>query len=241
MPCDALTQPYNGFHLPSSLQLNSCLFSKTDSYFPLSVKLSQGQYCFLSTKYMPLTKTIIMLNFIVSWSVHVCTHACSHTLSHTHVHILSFSLSHTHTATKIKGHQGRDLTWSCPYTWGDLWMCPYLCPWGKLWVLPHVSLENTVATAMGFQGGTDPACQCKSCRRSRFHPRKIPWRRKWQPTPVFLVWRIPWTEEPGGLQSIGSQRVRCGHCYICALGVQHSHNFSWDILVDMLYSMNEAK
>ena len=24
-----------------------------------------------------------------------------------------------------------------------------------------------------------------------------------------LVWRIPWTEEPGGLQSVGSQRV--GH------------------------------
>ena len=23
-----------------------------------------------------------------------------------------------------------------------------------------------------------------------------------------LTWRIPWTEEPGGLQSIGSQRVR---------------------------------
>ena len=24
-----------------------------------------------------------------------------------------------------------------------------------------------------------------------------------------LVWRIPWTEEPGGLESMGSQRV--GH------------------------------
>ena len=24
-----------------------------------------------------------------------------------------------------------------------------------------------------------------------------------------LVWKIPWTEEPGGLQSVGSQRV--GH------------------------------
>ena len=24
-----------------------------------------------------------------------------------------------------------------------------------------------------------------------------------------LAWRIPWTEEPGGLQSIGSQRVGC--------------------------------
>ena len=26
-----------------------------------------------------------------------------------------------------------------------------------------------------------------------------------------LAWRIPWTEEPGGLQSIGSHRV--GHTY----------------------------
>ena len=23
-----------------------------------------------------------------------------------------------------------------------------------------------------------------------------------------LFWKIPWTEEPGGLQSVGSQRVR---------------------------------
>ena len=34
-----------------------------------------------------------------------------------------------------------------------------------------------------------------------------PWRRKWQPTPVFLVAESPWTEEPGGLQSMGSQGV----------------------------------
>ena len=25
---------------------------------------------------------------------------------------------------------------------------------------------------------------------------------------TLLAWRIPWTEEPGGLQSMGSQRVR---------------------------------
>ena len=24
-----------------------------------------------------------------------------------------------------------------------------------------------------------------------------------------LTWRIPWTEEPGGLQFLGSQKVRC--------------------------------
>ena len=48
------------------------------------------------------------------------------------------------------------------------------------------------------------------------------WRRKWQPTPVFLpgesqgwgsssipAWRIPGTGEPGGLPSMGSHRV--GH------------------------------
>ena len=28
------------------------------------------------------------------------------------------------------------------------------------------------------------------------------------PTPVFLPGKSPWTEEPGGLQSMGSQRVR---------------------------------
>ena len=38
---------------------------------------------------------------------------------------------------------------------------------------------------------------------------------KWQSTPVFLLGKfhgqkkIPWTEEPHGLQSVGSQRV--GH------------------------------
>ena len=35
------------------------------------------------------------------------------------------------------------------------------------------------------------------------------WRRKWQPTPVFLpAWRIPGLVEPGGLPSMGSHRVR---------------------------------
>ena len=37
---------------------------------------------------------------------------------------------------------------------------------------------------------------------------KIPGKRAWQPTPVFLPGESPWTEKPGGLQSMGSQRVR---------------------------------
>ena len=43
------------------------------------------------------------------------------------------------------------------------------------------------------------------CRRSGFEPwvGEMPWRREWQPTPVFLPGEPPWTEEPGGLQSMG--------------------------------------
>jgi len=37
---------------------------------------------------------------------------------------------------------------------------------------------------------------------------EIPWRRTWQPTPVFLPGESPWSVEPGGLQSIGSYRIR---------------------------------
>ena len=53
-------------------------------------------------------------------------------------------------------------------------------------------------------------CQRKRHARCRFDRwvRKTPWKRKWQPTLVFLPGKFPWTEEPGGLQSMWSQRVR---------------------------------
>ena len=34
------------------------------------------------------------------------------------------------------------------------------------------------------------------------------WRGTWPPTPVFLPGEFSWTEEPGGLQSMGLQRIR---------------------------------
>ena len=51
----------------------------------------------------------------------------------------------------------------------------------------------------------ESACQCG---RYLFHPwmGKIPWRSKWQHTPIFMPEEIPWTEEASGLQSTGSQR-----------------------------------
>ena len=55
--------------------------------------------------------------------------------------------------------------------------------------------------------GKESACQCK---RHGFDPwsGKIPWRGKWQTTPLFLPGKTPWTEEPGEIQSIGLQTVR---------------------------------
>ena len=115
--------------------------------------------------------------------------------------------------------------------------------------------------ALGFPGGTwgkESSCQYRRLKRHGFDPwvGKIPWSRKWQPTPVLLpgkfhgqrslegyglwgckgsdttwatntflvqsnyhyyfqyqysstlAWKIPWTEKPGGLQTMGWQRVR---------------------------------
>ena len=46
------------------------------------------------------------------------------------------------------------------------------------------------------------------------------WRRRWQPTPVFLPGEIPGMGEPGGLRSMGSHRV--GH-YWSDLAAVYSH------------------
>ena len=64
------------------------------------------------------------------------------------------------------------------------------------------------------------------CGRPGFDPwvGKIPWRRAWQPTPVFLPGESPWAEEHGGLQSTGSERVR--HHWIDLSGT-HVEGMSW--------------
>ena len=117
--------------------------------------------------------------------------------------------------------------------------------------------------------GKELNCQCRWPERHGFDPcvRKIPWRRAWQPTAIYiffnrgfpdvsvknlpamketciwylsqedplvkgmathssiLAWRIPWTEEPGGLQSTGSQsRTQLS---------DWAHNCCWTVLLDI--------
>ena len=54
------------------------------------------------------------------------------------------------------------------------------------------------------------ACNAGDGRRQGFDPwiGQIPWRKKWQPTPVLLPGEFHGQRGPGGLEFTGSQRFR---------------------------------
>ena len=60
-------------------------------------------------------------------------------------------------------------------------------------------------------GSSNPLQDSPGCLENPHGQRSLvgcsPWGRKWQPTLVFLPGESPWTEEPGGLQSMESRRV----------------------------------
>ena len=58
-------------------------------------------------------------------------------------------------------------------------------------VVKNLSMQETKETRVPSVGREDPLKEGMATQSS------------------ILFWRIPWTEKPGGLQSIGSQRV--GH------------------------------
>ena len=62
-------------------------------------------------------------------------------------------------------------------------------------------------------------------------PLRYLWRRKWQPTPVFLP-GIPWTEEPDGLQSMRSKRVR--HDWVTST---FREVYEWHLIFPYLYDL----
>ena len=67
-----------------------------------------------------------------------------------------------------------------------------------------------VTLVMGFPGGSDSkesACSAGDSVRSL--GQEYPLKKVLATHCSILAWRIPWTEEPDGLQSMGSQRV--GH------------------------------
>ena len=76
----------------------------------------------------------------------------------------------------------------------------------SMWSLQPICREETLRN--GFPGGTsgkEPACQCKRRKRHGFDPcfGKIPWRKAWQPIPVFLP------GESYGLKSLAGYSPQC--------------------------------
>ena len=61
----------------------------------------------------------------------------------------------------------------------------------------------------GGSSGKEPASQCRRQKRHGFDPwmGKISLEEGLATHSSILAWRIPWTEEPGRLQSIELQRV----------------------------------
>ena len=103
---------------------------------------------------------------------------------------------------------------------------------------PNKCLANTISVQSYVDGvsqvvknpranARDPGDVGLISRKKLIHA-KIPWRRAWQPTPVFLPGESPWTEEPAGRSPWG--RTEPGtteateRTHVCVGGhLAHSH------------------
>ena len=74
---------------------------------------------------------------------------------------------------------------------------------------------------------------CLQCRRSRFDPwvGKIPWRRKWQPTPVSLPGKSQWQRSLAGYSPQGCKELDTTE-QLHFLSFSESENSTLDIIKD---------
>ena len=79
------------------------------------------------------------------------------------------------------------------------------------WTYCHLSFTKILGHCWASLGGTsgkEPICQCRRQRGHNFgsHVRKIPLEKGMGTHSSILACRIPWTEDPGRLQSVGLQK-----------------------------------
>ena len=108
-------------------------------------------------------------------------------------------------------------------SWYDLFLNnPFMPPALSLFSF----LKHSLICFPGGSRDKEPSCQCRRCRRPRSNPwaGKIPWRRAWQPTPVFLPGESHGQRSLAGCRPWG-HRVRhdsltytliCGHRFLLA-------------------------
>ena len=103
-------------------------------------------------------------------------------------------------------------------------------------------MKDVLRVKEGFPGGTsskEPACQCRRPNRRRFNPwvGKIPLEEGMATHCSILAWRIPWTEEPGRLQSIRSDTIEVTY------QAQSTYEYpkEWDELWSVIVETTDVK
>ena len=92
-------------------------------------------------------------------------------------------------------------------------------PRSQLWPHSTSPLQFSISITLNISRSQFPSkTKVQICEHHHYTSFKHAWpcilqsfptrRRWWHPTPVLLVWKIPWMEEPDWLQSMGSLRVR---------------------------------
>ena len=92
--------------------------------------------------------------------------------------------------------------------------------WKSLWLSRDIQYcknklcMSGIKELPGSSGSIEPTCQCSRHKRCKFDPGSSRYLGEGNGSPLqHACWRIPWTDEPGRLQYMGSQRVR--HNWAC--------------------------
>ena len=126
------------------------------------------------------------------------------------------------------------LAWGIPRTERGRLQCTglYMCVCTYRCI--HTHTHTRIGGLPRWHSGKESTCQCRKRRRRGFYPwvGKIPWRRKWQSTPVFLpeksygqrslVGYSPWSCRVGH-----HRRLRCKRVCVCV--------YLW---ITLLYTLN---
>ena len=101
--------------------------------------------------------------------------------------------------------------------------------------LENISASRYVYTCGGISV-KEPTYQCKRHNETGVQTlaREDPLEEDMTTHSNVLSWRIPWTEEPGGLQSIGSQRVRQDWSDLASMHTYRHICFSFKCKIEVL-------
>ena len=137
----------------------------------------------------------------INIDIRLCSHNCIYKAIMQHAsHAMSFTAD-----LQTKDLKKKSLSKNC-----SSWNGPDLKGNAKGSTEIHPSLQKKKIGGICSTSGKESACQCIRHKRQGFDPwvRKIPWRRVWQLTQVFLATESHGERNLVGSQSTGWQRVR---------------------------------